>query len=92
MTEELTEEQKEAENERLAELEAKQEKNRRRGRPKKAVAKKAEAKPDTIECVTLKKIHRPDTAYDMTEVGETVYLSRENARLLQEANAVRVVI
>lgn len=97
MTEELTEEQKQAENDRLDALEAKREKNIARAKkaaPKKAVRKKAAAKSsiegDMIVCITKKKIARPGSATEMCEIGEEVSLSRENAIILQDANAIKI--
>ena len=96
MDNDLTDEQKEAENERLDALEAQQEKNRQRATRKKAVKraprKKSSIRGDLIACVTLKKIHRPGTAFDMTEIGEQVSLPRESAKKLQDVGAVKVVL
>lgn len=94
MTEELTEEEKQAENDRLEILEAQQEKNRRRGPVKKAVRKKKALKSsingDMITCITLKKIARPGSDTEMCDIGEEVSITRENAIKLQDAMAVKV--
>ena len=94
MTDEPTEEEKKAENERVDALQEKQEKNKQR-RKKKVVIETPEGVrcapgDDRILCVTIKKIALEN--YEMSDVGENVMVPREFARLLQESGAVRVVI
>ena len=90
MTEELTEEEKQAENERLAKLEAKQTKNRRRGRKPKPVVKGKRGidGDDLIDVICNRRIGLGGA--DISDIGEEIYMPKSVAKTLQDSGAIKV--
>lgn len=87
----LTEEEKQAENDRLDNLLAKQEKNKRRGRKPVEVNTSGMRgiKGDTkVICVTKRKVGLDNNV--TSEVGEEIYLTKEIAEKLQDVGAIKV--